>query len=199
MIGLMTFVCCRAWHSAMRTWDGQSHAVITLFLTANHCPIDFVRLSTASDVFYTSQVHTSNSARSSWHPYIASWANTERLRPTTIVSSRFVTRRVRLNTATALLTSTNHSIDRPIADYAKSTLEVANYHMHNPGGNLHLARELLAVVAQSNAEDVDKAQEMLKEVNEMLQARQVKAALTKLQVESKVIAAGESHERMDTR
>lgn len=62
--------------------------------------------------------------------------------------------------------------NRPIADYAKSTLEVANYHMHN-GGDLSLARELLAVVAQSNAEDVDKAQEMLKAVNVMIHDRDV--------------------------
>ncbi|KAL1727367.1 hypothetical protein EV714DRAFT_217412 [Schizophyllum commune] len=90
--------------------------------------------------------------------------------------------------------------NRPIADYAKSTLEVANYHMHNPGGNLHLARELLAVVAQSNAEDVDKAQEMLKEVNEMLQARQARVVAAKSsQAELKGLAAGQSHERMDTR
>lgn len=184
----------------MRTWDGQSHAAATLFLTADNCCTAYARLSTASDVFCTSQAPTNNSARSSWHPYIASWVNTERPRPTTIVSFRYVTRRVRLNTATALLNLTNRSIDRPIADYAKSTLEVANYHMHNPGGNLHLARELLAVVAQSNAEDVDKAQEMLKEVNEMLQARQARVVAAKSsQVELKGPAAGQGHERMGTR
>ncbi|KIK09087.1 hypothetical protein K443DRAFT_671582 [Laccaria amethystina LaAM-08-1] len=53
---------------------------------------------------------------------------------------------------------------RPIQDYAKSSLEVAEYHMRTTGGDLMLAKEYLERVAGSNAEDVGRASELLKDV-----------------------------------
>jgi anaphase-promoting complex subunit 8 len=53
---------------------------------------------------------------------------------------------------------------RPIQDYAKSCMEVAQYEMHVPNGDLILARDYLELVAGSNAEDVGRASESLKEV-----------------------------------
>ncbi|KIY46762.1 TPR-like protein [Fistulina hepatica ATCC 64428] len=56
-----------------------------------------------------------------------------------------------------------HQADnRPISHYAKSALEVAQYEMDHPEGDLLLAREYLTVVAGSNAIEVTRAAEMLK-------------------------------------
>lgn len=60
---------------------------------------------------------------------------------------------------------------RPIQDYAKSSLEVADYEMRIPDGNLNLAKQYLDQVAASNAEDVGRAKELLKTVNGMIYAR----------------------------
>ncbi|XP_006461139.1 hypothetical protein AGABI2DRAFT_221677 [Agaricus bisporus var. bisporus H97] len=59
---------------------------------------------------------------------------------------------------------------RPIQEYAKSCLQVAEYHMGISGGDLYLAKEYLERVASSNAEDVMKATELLKAVKSTLQA-----------------------------
>ncbi|KAG6888244.1 hypothetical protein C0995_009557 [Termitomyces sp. Mi166 len=60
---------------------------------------------------------------------------------------------------------------RPIQDYAKSSLEVAEYQMRIPNGDLALARDYLEIVAGSNAEDVGRAAELLKTVKATIQAR----------------------------
>jgi hypothetical protein len=60
---------------------------------------------------------------------------------------------------------------RPIQEYAKSCLQVAEYHMGISDGDLYLAKEYLERVASSNAEDVMKATELLKTVKSALQAR----------------------------
>ncbi|KAG5639394.1 hypothetical protein H0H81_002926 [Sphagnurus paluster] len=60
---------------------------------------------------------------------------------------------------------------RPIEDYAKSSLEVAEYQIRIPDGDLFLAKEYLEKVARSNAEDVGRATELLKVVNTSIQAR----------------------------
>ncbi|KAF8893805.1 hypothetical protein BD779DRAFT_1669341 [Infundibulicybe gibba] len=60
---------------------------------------------------------------------------------------------------------------RPIQDYAKSSLEVAEYHMNKYDGDLFLARDYLERVAGSNAEDVGRASELLKVVKAKLEAR----------------------------
>ncbi|KAF9450423.1 TPR-like protein [Macrolepiota fuliginosa MF-IS2] len=60
---------------------------------------------------------------------------------------------------------------RPIQEYAKSCLQVAEYHLRVAGGDLYLAKEYLERVANSNAEDVMKATELLKVVKSTLQAR----------------------------
>ncbi|KAF8161139.1 hypothetical protein B0H34DRAFT_699614 [Crassisporium funariophilum] len=58
---------------------------------------------------------------------------------------------------------------RPVHDYAKSSLEVAEYEMRLPDGDLILARDYLELVAGSNAEDVGRASELLKVVKTMIQ------------------------------
>ncbi|TFK44754.1 hypothetical protein BDQ12DRAFT_641682 [Crucibulum laeve] len=60
---------------------------------------------------------------------------------------------------------------RPIQDYAKSSLEVAEYQMQIPNGDLLLAKEYLERVAGSNAEDVSRAADMLKVVKSSIQKR----------------------------
>ncbi|KAL9711924.1 Anaphase-promoting complex subunit 8 [Leucoagaricus gongylophorus] len=60
---------------------------------------------------------------------------------------------------------------RPIQEYAKSCLQVAEYQMKIPDGDLDLAKEYLERVATSNAEDVVRATELLKEVKSDFQAR----------------------------
>ncbi|CAA7261631.1 unnamed protein product [Cyclocybe aegerita] len=62
---------------------------------------------------------------------------------------------------------------RPIHDYAKSCLEVAEYEMNIPNGDLALAKEYLNLVATSNAEDVGRAAELLKDVKSRLEERAV--------------------------
>ena len=65
-----------------------------------------------------------------------------------------------------LINLTDHLIIsvRPIQDYAKSCMEVAEYEMRIPNGDLILARDYLELVAGSNAEDVGRASELLKDV-----------------------------------
>lgn len=53
---------------------------------------------------------------------------------------------------------------RPIQDYAKSCMEVVEYEMRIPNGDLILAMNYLELVARSNAEDVGRASELLKDV-----------------------------------
>ena len=60
---------------------------------------------------------------------------------------------------------------RPIHDYAKSSLEVAEYEMRVPGGDLLLAKGYLEQVATSNAEDVARAADLLKHVKTLIQNR----------------------------
>ncbi|KAF8070499.1 hypothetical protein FPV67DRAFT_1413466 [Lyophyllum atratum] len=60
---------------------------------------------------------------------------------------------------------------RPIQDYAKSSLEVAEYHMRIANGDLFLARDYLERVAGSNAEDVGRAAELLKTVKITIQTK----------------------------
>ncbi|KAG6891478.1 hypothetical protein C0992_006209 [Termitomyces sp. T32_za158] len=64
---------------------------------------------------------------------------------------------------------------RPIQDYAKSSLEVAEYQMRIPNGDLVLARDYLEIVASSNAEDVGRAAELLKNVKATIHARAMSA------------------------
>lgn len=61
--------------------------------------------------------------------------------------------------------------ERPIQDYAKSSLVVAEYHMRIPGGDLHLAKDYVERVAGSNAEDVGRASEFLKTVKLAIQTK----------------------------
>lgn len=61
--------------------------------------------------------------------------------------------------------------ERPVQDYAKSGLEVAEYQMRITNGDLLLARDYLEKVAGSNAEDVGRASELLKLVNVRVQTQ----------------------------
>ena len=60
---------------------------------------------------------------------------------------------------------------RPIQDYSKSILEVAEYEMQVPNGNLNHAKDSLEIVASSNAEEVTRAAELLKDVKAKMQER----------------------------
>lgn len=63
----------------------------------------------------------------------------------------------------------SHDTVRPIQDYSKSILEIAEYELRTPNGNLTLARDYLELVATSNAEEVTRAAELLKDVKAKLQ------------------------------
>lgn len=63
---------------------------------------------------------------------------------------------------------------RPVIDYAKSSVEVAQYQLKIPNGDLLLARDYLVRVAASNSEEVGVASELLKTVNQALHERDVK-------------------------
>jgi anaphase-promoting complex subunit 8 len=58
-----------------------------------------------------------------------------------------------------------------IADYAKSALYIAQYHYLHGGGNLALAQEYLEQISASNSEDVNTAQELLKQVITAIQVK----------------------------
>jgi len=58
-----------------------------------------------------------------------------------------------------------------IADYAKSALYIAQYHYLHGGGNLSLAQEYLEQLSASNSEDVNAAQELLKQVMAAVHAK----------------------------
>ena len=60
---------------------------------------------------------------------------------------------------------------RPIQDYSKSVLEVAEYETKLPNGNLNHAKDCLEIVASSNAEEVTRAAELLKEVKVKIEER----------------------------
>jgi anaphase-promoting complex subunit 8 len=60
---------------------------------------------------------------------------------------------------------------RPIQDYSKSILEVAEYEIKLPNGNLDHAKDYLEIVASSNTEDVTRAAELLKEIKVKIQER----------------------------
>ena len=61
--------------------------------------------------------------------------------------------------------------DRPVTEYARSSLEVAEYHMNVAHGDLLLAKGLLEQISTSNAEDVAKATELLKAVKARIQQK----------------------------
>ncbi|KAJ7579111.1 hypothetical protein C8J56DRAFT_964848 [Mycena floridula] len=61
---------------------------------------------------------------------------------------------------------------RPVPDYSKSCLVVAEYHMRIPDGDLGLAKTYLETVAASNAEDVARAGTLLKLALQMIQSRE---------------------------
>ncbi|KAG9316570.1 hypothetical protein JVU11DRAFT_2623 [Chiua virens] len=61
--------------------------------------------------------------------------------------------------------------DRPVQDYAKSSIYVARHQMVTPGGDLTLAREYLERVAGSNAEEVTQAADWLKKLKSVLLLR----------------------------
>ncbi|KAJ3979021.1 hypothetical protein F5890DRAFT_1478865 [Lentinula detonsa] len=67
-------------------------------------------------------------------------------------------------TINLMLARIHRNLVRPVQDYAKSCLEVAAYQLKSLSGDLILTEEYLERVAASNAEDVARAVEMLKEV-----------------------------------
>lgn len=61
--------------------------------------------------------------------------------------------------------------ERPVQDYAKSSIYVARHHMVVPGGDLLLAKDYLERVASSNAEEVAQASDWLKKLKPVLIAQ----------------------------
>ncbi|KAN0091102.1 hypothetical protein V8E55_004668 [Tylopilus felleus] len=61
--------------------------------------------------------------------------------------------------------------ERPVQDYAKSSIYVARHQMVTPGGDLSLAKEYLERVANSNAEEVTQAADWLKKLKSVLLLR----------------------------
>lgn len=74
-----------------------------------------------------------------------------------------------------------------IADYAKSALYIAQYHYLHGGGNLSLAQKYLEQLSASNSEDVNAAQELLKQVMAVIQ---VQESQTKVKGMAGAAAAG---------
>lgn len=54
--------------------------------------------------------------------------------------------------------------DKPVAEWARSAMYVAQYHYMSDRGDLELARDLLEKVAVSNSEDADSATDLVKKV-----------------------------------
>jgi len=79
---------------------------------------------------------------------------------------------------------------RPIHDYAKSSLEVAEHEMRIPGGDLLLAKGYLEQVATSNAEDVARAADLLKHVKTLIQHRAEFATHTDVHRNSMGVTSG---------
>lgn len=65
----------------------------------------------------------------------------------------------------------NIHLVRPIQDYAKSSVAVAEYQLQTSEGDLLLAREYLERVAGSNAEEAGQAGELLKVVKLAMEER----------------------------
>ena len=61
--------------------------------------------------------------------------------------------------------------ERPVQDYAKSSIYVARHQMVTSGGDLSLAKEYLERVASSNAEEVTQAADWLKKLKSVLLVR----------------------------
>ncbi|RXW25624.1 hypothetical protein EST38_g267 [Candolleomyces aberdarensis] len=61
--------------------------------------------------------------------------------------------------------------NRPLHEYAKSCLEVADYYTSSPDGDVLFAKELLEQVAASNSEEAPRAVDMLKLAKARLQER----------------------------
>jgi anaphase-promoting complex subunit 8 len=70
-------------------------------------------------------------------------------------------------------------LDLPVTDFSKSALYVAQYHFQYGGGNLKLAKQYLETLSSSNAEDVNTAQEMLKQVKLAMSEEALSAASRK--------------------
>jgi hypothetical protein len=86
--------------------------------------------------------------------------------------SKYAKLTVRLQTLHVLAFPDFCFIVKPLQDYAKSSIYVANYNMSIPGGDLFLAREYLEKIAGSNAEEVARAKDLLKAVELKIQERQ---------------------------
>jgi hypothetical protein len=100
------------------------------------------------------------------------WTSTP-MRPRIIGGwSKYAKLTVRLHTLHVLAFPEVSFIVKPLQDYAKSSIYVANHNMSVPGGDLLLAREYLEKIAGSNAEEVARAKEMLKVVELKIQERQ---------------------------
>ena len=72
--------------------------------------------------------------------------------------------------------------DSHVNEYARSSVYVAHYHLLQGGGNLELAKELMEEVAESNAEEVDQAIELLKKIEWAIAANHTQESSSTSQV-----------------
>lgn len=66
-------------------------------------------------------------------------------------------------------------VERPVQDYSKSCLAVAEHQLSTMDGDLPLAISYLETVASSNSEDVTRAAELLRVAIENLKMQEEKA------------------------
>lgn len=81
--------------------------------------------------------------------------------------------------------------NKAVAEYAKSGVYVARYHLIHGGGDIALAKEYLEAIASSNAEEVGQATEMLRRAK-LLQAKLLEAGLAQGQTQAHTNAAAGS-------
>ncbi|TFY58515.1 hypothetical protein EVJ58_g6367 [Rhodofomes roseus] len=90
---------------------------------------------------------------------------------------------VRAHTDSILFLTAAES-DKPVAEYAKSSVYVARYHIIHGGGDLALAKELLEPIASSNAEEVSQATDLLKKARSAQAKIQMDAAQAQSQAQA---------------
>ncbi|GJE95470.1 TPR-like protein [Phanerochaete sordida] len=65
------------------------------------------------------------------------------------------------------------SANKPVIEYSRSAVHVAQYHLFQGGGDLELAKSYMEKVAASNAEEVREAADLLKKIKVSIAAKQL--------------------------
>lgn len=62
--------------------------------------------------------------------------------------------------------------DKPVSEYAKSSIAVAQFHLFQGGGDLYHAKALMETVSNSQSEEVTKAADLLKRIKSAIVVKQ---------------------------